>query len=176
MPQLLTVSDIDETETRYTARVKTRTVWQRNIERLVGDEHGRQQQIAKKAGMENPQFSNLINSASANPQIKTLERVADALGVDVASLFAPTFSEAGVSHATPSVVASDASLDSVHVEAVLRDALVNILLDVLDGLQPPNPNAHTDESTPGSRTPPSSKGPVAPHAERKVRRTGSTRE
>lgn len=112
--------------------------WQRNIQKLLGDEHGRKTEIAKAADMQPQQFSDLINKPNRNPQLRQLERIAKALGVDLADLFrsesSPKRGQHNGAFATASPVLDP--IDPGRIEAAIRIALGKILTDILRGITP----------------------------------------
>lgn len=114
--------------------------WQRNIQKLVGDEHGRKIAIARAADMGPSQFGELISKPGKNPQIRQLERIAKALGVEVADLLRAEFTpQTGQPHAavsaSPGPVPFDPG-DSARIERAVRAALGRILTDILHGISP----------------------------------------
>jgi transcriptional regulator with XRE-family HTH domain len=127
-----------------------RAVWQLQIERLVGDEHGRRKTVAKAAGMSPSQFGDLINKPGKNPQIRQLQRIADALGKDVADLFSSGSldRQEAPRNASPPVVA--APIDPTLLAPAIREALALVLMQVVSTLA--DTDEPTRESTPNTGT------------------------
>ena len=95
----------------------------RNIDRLIRARGATVTAIAAQCGMGVTQLTNIKNDPRLNPSVKTLERVATALGVDLAILFAP---------ADPQEVSLDAArLNPAIDPAVIRRELIAVLLDAL---------------------------------------------
>jgi transcriptional regulator with XRE-family HTH domain len=113
----------------YNPPMLTLAVWQLRIAQLVGDEHGRRKAVAKAAKMSPSQFGDLINVPGKNPEIRQLQRIATALGVDLADLFRSPEATAEESHDdSRRSVSASTTIVLEHLGPTLRAAFVQLLM------------------------------------------------
>jgi transcriptional regulator with XRE-family HTH domain len=105
-------------------------LWGRNIKRLLVERGTTATAVADKLGMGIQQFSNITNDPDLNPTVGTLQRIADALGVPLADLFAHP--EAAHAHARGSDQISPEF--KAALTDTVRQTLVEVFTDVLGGL------------------------------------------
>lgn len=113
---------------RYTKRAMTR--WGRNLERLREIRGVSKVKFAELLGVTPQQLSNLYHTVH-NPQVRTLQQLADRLGVDVAELFRPTAEEE--SKSADALVASEIAPIPRREpnEQQVRLAVINVLQDII---------------------------------------------
>lgn len=139
-------------------------LWQIRIADVVGTEHGRRKAIAKAAGMSPSQFSDLINIPGKNPEIRQLQRIADALDVEVGVFFLPGSHPLGGSpHAEQRQSATGAPIARSDFIEILRSVLTAALFALS------NADAPAGEQGANSRPEKSDQSTVSPERRRAVR-------
>lgn len=142
---------------------RDRPRWGLNIKRLLENTDRTVTQIAETAGMKVQQFSNLTNNPDLNPEIRQLQRIADAFGVDIAELFVPS-SQSQEVHGSS---AATATPDPETLRAAVRDAIGDVLFDLLAAVG--RPDAAPDEPRTDARAEQTARGKVSPGRGRAVR-------